>query len=93
MCVRERERGLTPNHTGDLGAAAVDPLDGVPVVGPLGHGFLQLVGGSDHGDLLVDIKGDAARRLGEAQQGFPGFVVSPMADEPPGTLGGQNDAN
>jgi hypothetical protein len=82
-----------PNHAGDFGSSQVDTLEAVGVVHIGVDSLLEVVGGFDHGDLLVDIKGDTTLARGQLQEGFLGLVVFAVTNEPPRRLGSEDDSD
>ncbi len=83
-----------PGETGDFGAPEVDAAEAVEIGGAGFDPFLEGIGIDNHGDCFVGVEaagvcvGD-----GKTSQGPDGVFVAVLADQPPGALGGEPDAN
>lgn len=82
-----------PGHAHNLGAAAVDALEAVPVGGAGGDLLLERGGVDHHGHGLVGVKVGLAVQAGQAQQRLLGLLGLAAADQPPGRLGRKVDGD
>lgn len=82
-----------PCDTDNLGAAKIGALEAVDVACSALRCLLKLVGVDHHGDSLVGVEVLLLVAAGEADERLLGVVEALLADEPPGRLRGEEDAD